>query len=283
MGLVAAAALIVVIARWLVGVPAVHDFILTYPGMYDPPPTAPVGIHAWLNWQHFLNIFFMVLIIRTGLTAHYEKRPTVHWSPRGNPARRVSLAVWLHQSLDILWIVNGALFIVLLFTSGQWMRIVPTSWQVIPNAISAGLQYASLDWPGIDPWTNYNSLQQVAYFATVFMAAPLAAMTGVRMSGVWPKNAKRLSKIYPVEWARAVHFPVMIYFVLFIIVHVALVMLEGMRRNLNVMFAARHDDTGWAGFWLFVAAMIVVAVGWVATRPLVLAPVARLFGRVSGR
>jgi thiosulfate reductase cytochrome b subunit len=145
-------------------------------------------------------VFLMVLIIRTGLTVRREKRPTVFWSPRSNPARKISLTLWFHQSLDILWLVNGVVFVVLLFATGQWMRIVPTSWEVFPNAITAALKYLSLDWPTEDGWVNYNSLQQLAYFTTVFVAAPLAALTGVRMSGIWPKNAKRLSQAYPVEW-----------------------------------------------------------------------------------
>ena len=224
----------------------------------------------------------MVLIIRSGLQVRTEKRPSVFWSPRSNGKRKISLNLWFHQSLDILWLVNGAVFVVLLFATGQWMRIVPTSWEVFPNALSALLQYLSLDWPTENGWVNYNSLQQIAYFVTVFIAAPLAAITGVRMSGLWPKNAKTLNRIYPVEWARAVHFPVMLYFVLFIIVHVGLVFATGALRNLNHMYASQ-DVVNWTGFWIFVASLVVIAAAWVAARPLVLAPIARLFGKVSGR
>ena len=67
------------------------------------------------------------------------------------------------------------------------------------------LQYISLDWPTENGWVNYNGLQQLAYFTTVFIAAPLAMVTGVRMSGAWPKSASRLNRLYPIERARAVH------------------------------------------------------------------------------
>ena len=150
---------------------------------------------AWLGWQHFFNVFLIVLIIRSGLQVRTQKRPTAFWSPRSNRRRKISLNLWFHQSLDILWLVNGALFVVLLFVTGQWMRIVPTTWEVFPNALSALLQYVSLDWPTENGWVNYNALQQIAYFATVFIAAPLAAITGVRMSGLWPKNAEALNRI----------------------------------------------------------------------------------------
>ena len=115
---------------------------------------------------------------------------------------------------------------------------------------------------------------------TVFIAAPLAIITGVRMSGIWPKNAKTLNRIYPVEWARAVHFPVMLYFVAFIVVHVALVFATGALRNLNHMYASQ-DAVNWVGFWIFFASLVVIAAAWVAARPMVLAPIAGLFGRVG--
>ena len=84
------------------------------------------------------------------------------------------------------------------------------------------------------------------------------------------------------EWARAVHFPVMLYFVAFIFVHVVLVFATGALRNLNHMYASQ-DAVNWVGFWIFVASLVVIAAAWVAARPLVLAPIARLFGKVTAR
>ena len=287
--LLVAAGLVVVMVRFLLSVPPLQGFVEQFPGEYHLPEWAPVGIPAWLGWQHFFNVFLMVLIIRTGLQVRTEKRPTVFWSPRGNKRRKISLNLWLHQALDVLWVTNGLIYVVLLFTTGQWVRIVPTSWEVIPNAISAGLQYLSLDWPTENGWVNYNSLQQLAYFATVFLAAPLAIITGVRMSGFWPKNAERLNRLYPVEWARKVHFPVMLYFVVFIIFHVTLVFATGALRNLNHMYAAQGSvdpnayADNWAGLIIFTLGVGVIVAGWVAARPLVVAPIARLFGTVKSR
>ncbi|WP_311245467.1 cytochrome b/b6 domain-containing protein [Microbacterium sp. WCS2018Hpa-23] len=280
LGILAAAA--VAFVRALLSFPFMQDFLAAFPGEYTPAIAVEPGFAPWVNWAHFFNVFLMVLIIRSGLRIRNEKRPTAFWTPRGDPKGKVSLTIWFHQALDILWLVNGVIFVVLLFVTGHWVRIVPTSWEVIPNALSAALQYVSFDWPTEHGWVNYNSLQQLAYFVTVFIAAPLAAATGFRMSGMWPKKAERLSKAYPIEWARALHFPVMIYFVVFIIGHVALVFLTGFLRNLNHMYAS-SDAVGWTGFWVFVASLVVIALGWVAARPLVIAPIAKLFGSVSGR
>ncbi len=280
LGILAGAA--VAFVRALLSFPFMQDFLAAFPGEYEPAVPVEPGFAPWVNWAHFFNVFLMVLIIRSGLRIRTEKRPTAFWTPRNNAKGKISLTIWFHQALDILWLVNGVIFVVLLFTTGHWARIVPTSWEVFPNALSAALQYLSFDWPHENGWNNYNSLQQLAYFATVFLAAPLAAVTGFRMSGMWPKKAERLSKAYPIEWARALHFPVMLYFVAFIIVHVALVMLTGFLRNLNHMYASQ-DAVTWTGFWVFVASLVVIAIGWIAARPLVIAPIAKVFGNVSGR
>ncbi|MCL2516243.1 MAG: cytochrome b/b6 domain-containing protein [Microbacteriaceae bacterium] len=277
---VAAAAVVVLLSRWLIGLPAVAHFVHTYSGAATRQPTATPGLPIWLEATHYLNALFMLLIIRSGLAVRREKRPPASWSPKWNPARKISLTVWFHQSLDLLWVVNGVVFLVLLFSTGQWARIVPTSWSVVPNALSAALQYASLNWPTEDGWVYYNSLQLLAYFATVFLAAPLAMLTGFRMSGLWPKKNQRLSAAYPITWARAVHFPVMLYFCAFIVVHVGLVLSTGALRNLNHMFG-HSDTTSWLGFWIFLASIAVMAGAWAAARPLVLTPIASVFGKVG--
>ncbi len=279
----------VLLARFVLAIGPGRDFLAAFPGEYPLPASAPVGLPAWLNWSHFLNSFFLLLIIRTGWQVRREKRPSAFWSPRTDKRRRISLTLWFHQALDILWIANGVVFVVLLFVTGQWMRIVPTSWEVFPNALSAALQYASLDWPTENGWVNYNSLQQLSYFAITFVAAPLAIVSGVRLSGIWPKDAEKLNRLYPAEWARKVHFPTMLFFVAFIVVHVALVLATGALRNLNHMYAARgsvdpeaytSDPTG---LLIFAASLVVMAAAWIAARPAVLVPIARLFGEVKQR
>lgn len=283
------AALLVLAARWAVGLEPVRDFQARYPGAYELPAGAPQGVPVWLGWQHFLNAFLMVLIIRSGLRVRYEKKAPAMWSPRRNKDLKMSLTLWLHQSLDVLWLVNGVVFFILIFATGQWMRVVPTSWEVFPNAISALLHYVSLDWPTENGWVNYNSLQQLAYVTTIFVAAPLAAVSGFRMSQMWPARFQRLGAAFPVEAARKIHVPVMVYFVVFIATHVALVFATGALRNLNHMYAAQGSvdpnqfAENWTGFWMFTASLVVIALGWLACRPLLLVPVARLFGTVRAR
>jgi len=280
---------VVLIAQWLRQLPAVQSFMTDFPGESDLSEGAPVGFPAWLGWQHFLNVFIIVLIIRSGWMVRTNQRPGAYWTRNNksvirtkNPPTKIGLDLWFHLSLDAFWVLNGIVFYILIFITGQWVRVVPTSWDVFPNALSTAIQYASLNWPTENGWVNYNSLQLLAYFTIVFIAAPLAVITGIRMSGAWPVNAKKLNKLYPVEVARAIHFPVMLYFVVFIIVHVTLVMATGALRNLNHMYAAR-DDTSWVGFWFFAVSLVIMVAAWFAAQPLFLHPVAALTGTLSRR
>ncbi|MGI0540983.1 cytochrome b/b6 domain-containing protein [Corynebacterium aquatimens] len=258
------------------------NFIERYDGRQPLPASAPEGFPWWLNWTHFLNMLLMVLIIRTGLTIRSEKRPEGYWTPKWNPKAKVSLNTWLHQALDVLWVLNGVIFFILLFATGQWMRIVPTSWETFPNAVSAGLQYLTLNWPEENGWVYYNSLQELAYFTTVFIAAPLALVSGFRMSSFWRESWTGANKILPAAAARKIHYPVMVYFVVFIAIHVALVVLTGVRSNLNHMFAAQSGDSWW-GVIMFVLSMAVIAGAWFAAKPMIVAPLARMTGKVSNR
>nr|WP_243752065.1 cytochrome b/b6 domain-containing protein [Leucobacter weissii] len=278
---------VVLIAKWALELPPVASFVVRFPGITELPDSAPEGIPVWLAWQHFLNAFFMLLIIRTGLQVRSVKRPAAYWTRNNNgmirtknPPTRMSLNLWFHLTMDALWVLNGLVFFVLIFSTGQWMRIVPTSWEIFPNAISALLQYAAFDWPVENGWVNYNSVQVIAYFVTVFIAAPLSMLTGIRMSGAWPRNAQRLNRIYPIEAARAMHFPVMIYFCVFVFVHVLLVFTTGARKNLNHMFAAQ-EEAGWLGFLIFGAAVAAMAAAWLLARPVILRPIAALTGKVG--
>jgi|TARA_B110000967_G_C18882295_1_gene561807 thiosulfate reductase cytochrome b subunit len=269
------------------GIPSVNSFMLTYPGHSDLPSDAPVGLPAWLGWQHFFNAFFLLLIIRTGWQVRTERRPVAYWTRKNSgPFRtkgapqRMSLTLWLHLSLDFLWALNGIIFIVLLFVTGQWMRVIPLSWDVFPNAISVAIQYLSLNWPTDNGWVNYNSLQLLSYTTTIFIAAPLAIITGLRMSSIWPAEANRINTVFPLTIARAIHFPVMLWFVFFTIIHVTLVLATGALRNLNHMFASQ-DNTTWLGFWIFATSLVVMVAAWFVATPIVLRAIAAVTGKVS--
>ncbi|PFG27849.1 hypothetical membrane protein [Corynebacterium renale] len=265
-------------SRWWLGTDAGAAFLDRYDGAAPMPADAPVGVPWWASWAHALNIFLMAGIIRTGIIVRRETRPAGYWRPRGKTRPKLTLTTWFHMLIDALWLLNGVIFVILLIVTGQWARVVPSSWEVFPNALSAGLQYASLDWPTHDSWIHYNGLQQLMYFAVIFIAAPLAIVSGLRLSPLWPAKWTFFTK----DQARVLHFPVMVFFVVFIVVHVALVFLTGALTNLNHMFAATNQE-GFTGLVMFLVVAVFTGGFVAALRPSVFASVARLTGDVSQR
>ncbi|MEO6505329.1 MAG: molybdopterin-dependent oxidoreductase [Terrimesophilobacter sp.] len=290
----------IAVAKGLRELPAIQDFMQQFPGTSKLPDGAPVGFPAWLGWQHFLNAFLMIFIIRSGITIMAD-HPRFYWTRHstpgkdwfrmqkpvpsdplytakadsitlpdgvGLPGRRhsIGLARWWHLGVDTLWLLNGIVFFILIFATGQWMRLVPLHWDVIPNSISVAIQYLSLDWPTESGWVNYNSLQLIAYFITVFIAAPLALITGLGMSPALSTRFRAISSKFSIQVARSLHFFVLCWFIMFIVVHVTLVLTTGALRNINHMYASRDDET-WVGFWIFAASLVVMIVAWVAATP----------------
>lgn len=272
-----AALMLILFARGLRELPQVQSFILDFPGQASLPEGTPVGLPPWIGWQHFLNTLFLLLIVRSGwrlrtaLPYHYWTRRSA--GAKGRP-RRYGLDLWWHLAVDILWVANGVVYVVLLFVTGQWARIVPTSWDVIPHSISVAIQYASFDWPTEDSWVNYNALQLLTYFVTVFIAAPLAIISGIRLSPWWTGPLTRLDRIYPAWIAKRLHFPVMLYFVTFTVLHVTLVLATGVLRNLNHMWASR-DDTSWWGAGIFTLAVVVMVIAWAGANRFMLGAASR--------
>jgi methionine sulfoxide reductase catalytic subunit len=289
-------------AQGLRDMPIIQRFIARYPGTIVSSGTNP-GLPWWVEAQHFLNVFFMVLIIRAGLQILAD-HPRLYWTRHSTPGRdwfriqnpvpedplwtakadsvslprhvglpglrhSIGLARWWHLGMDVLWLVNGAVFYVLLFSTGQWRRIVPTTWKVFPAAASVLVQYLSLHWPTEMGWTAYNGLQLLAYFITVFVAAPMALITGLGMSPALSTRFKWVSRRLSIQLARSLHFLVLVWFLFFIIIHVTLVFTTGLLRNLNHIYADRNDAT-WVGFGIFCGVMVLLVAVWVAATPFTL-------------
>ena len=293
----------VAVAQALRELPAVQAFLVRYPGSPPSVPAVNAGFPVWLRLQHFLNLLFMTFIIRAGiqvLADHprlYWKRdctPGTEWFrfqkavPTGRiwtakddsvtlpgwlgiPGLRhsIGLARWWHFSFGLLWMINGIVLYTLLLWTGQWVRLVPTTWEVFPNAASTALQYLSLTFPVEDSWLRYNSLQQLCYFITVFIAAPTSILTGFMQGPAISNRLGWLGRAVDRQRARSIHFLAMWWFLIFILIHVTLVFITGARANLNMMFAGVNDRS-WSGVAVFVPAMAIVAVTWWLASPFTL-------------
>ena len=232
------------------------------------PATAvePYGFPAWLRITHYVNFLFLILLIRSGLQILMD-HPRLYWNvhctpgtewlrltpvevPRdrvwtskddsrhlspwiGLPGYRhtVGMARHWHFLSVLFWVGNGLVFVMLLFATGQWQRLVPTSWRIVPDAWAVFVHYATFHLPP-EPngFYHYNALQQLAYFGVVFLLAPLAMLTGPSMSPAFTARFTWYPKLPGNrQVGRSIHFLIMCAFVLFIISHVTMVALTRVR------------------------------------------------------
>jgi DMSO/TMAO reductase YedYZ molybdopterin-dependent catalytic subunit/thiosulfate reductase cytochrome b subunit len=259
------------------------------PGEALPSITAAAakGFPVWVNVSHWVNFFFLTLIIRSGLSILVD-HPRLYWNNGCDPetewirftpvkvpkdkmwtakedARYISpllglpgfrhtigiARVW-HFLTVPFFVLNGAIFIFLLFYTNQWQRLVPGSWQILPDAWSVFVHYATFNLP-IEPngYYYFNALQKLSYFGVVFILAPLAMLTGLAMSPAIVNRFPWYPKLFGNrQGARSVHFLVMVAYVIFIVIHVALVVQTGLVRNMNHITMGSDDATSLAGLYI---------------------------------
>lgn len=277
--------LIPVAAAWIqflaVGLPEVAS---------SPPDLSafdqPSGFPSWVRVTHYVNFLFLVMLVRSGLSILMD-HPRLYWNDHCTPGtewmRFTPLAVpddrvwtakedarylspWLglpgyrhtigtarhwHFLSVLFWLGNGLLFVALLFWTNQWKRLVPTSWQILPDAWSVVVNYATCHLPE-EPngFFHFNPLQQLAYFGVVFIFAPLSLITGLAMSPALDNRFGWYPKLFGGrQCARSIHFLLTLGYVAFLILHVAMVAMTGLVRNMNHIVLGT-DDTAPLGLIL---------------------------------
>ncbi|HLX58278.1 MAG TPA: molybdopterin-dependent oxidoreductase [Ktedonobacteraceae bacterium] len=256
---------------------------------------ASLAFPWWLRLTHYINLLFIGLVIRSGLQiagAH----PRLYWNDGCDPDSawlnlvrkkvprdrvytsmddEVSVPTWLalpgkdnlglgrhwHFFSVIFWILNGIVYIVLLFATGEWARLIPTSWAIFPAAWHTLLTYITLHIPAASDFKPYDPLQQLAYAGVVFLLGPFMILTGAAMSPSIEARFPWYIKLFGGrQAARSFHFLSLIAFLLFIIVHTALVLIVHFQDNIrNIVFGDTNTSLGIA-IAIAVLALIVVAV-----------------------
>ena len=236
----------------------------------------------WIVATHFLNILFLVFLARSGiqiLTAFpflYRRdscepgTELVRFTRRRVPRDR--LVTSLDQELDaprwlalpggkglgigrhwhfvalMGWILTGLVYVVLLFLTDEWRRLVPTSLDVFPRALADASTYLHLRLPAEQPGLPFNALQQLAYFAVVFLLAPLQIATGAAMSPAIMAAAPWYPSLFGgKQVARTLHFGGLVSFGLFVLVHTAMVVVHGIPEEwTKIVLGQDHGVSPWA-------------------------------------
>lgn len=290
--------------QWaVVGLPLLPSNPIVIPEM----ATQPSGFPAWLRITHYVNFLFLILLIRSGLQMLMD-HPRLYWNvhctpgtewarftPIEVPRDRVwtakddsrHLSPWLglpgyrhtigmarhwHFLSVLFWVGNGLIFAVLLFATDQWKRLVPDSWQIVPDAWAYFVHYATLHLPP-EPngFYHYNALQKLSYFGVVFILAPLAILSGPSMSPALTNRFHWYPKLPGNrQVGRSLHFLVMCAFVIFLVAHVTMVAITGVARNMNHIVRGT-DDASLRGVYLGLLGIgVIVAVNalanWLAWR-----------------
>jgi DMSO/TMAO reductase YedYZ molybdopterin-dependent catalytic subunit len=171
-------------------------------------------------------------------------------------------------------VVNGVAYVTLLFLTPHWRRLVPSNWGIVPDAWAVFVHYATFHLPS-EPngFYQYNPLQQLSYFVVVFVLAPLAILSGPSMSPALTNRFRWYPKLPGNrQIGRSLHFLVMCAFVVFLVVHVAMVASTGFVRNMNHIVLG-SDDNSLKGVYVgLVGVAVIVAVNasanWLAwSRP----------------
>lgn len=251
----------------------------------------------WIRFAHFINIIFITLLIRSGIEI-LSALPKLYWNDHAIPGtewikftkkkmpqdklwisleEEESFSSWIalpgHKNLGlgrhwhffsiIFWIVNGAAYSILLFTSDEWQRLVPTSLSIVPQAIHDAMLYASLHFPPAGH--PYNAIQQLTYFVVVFILGPFMIATGSAMSPAIDARFPWYPKIFKGrQVARSLHFLGLIAFVLFIIIHLTMVTVERFPENMGNIVLGKGTGTSFGValglFGLLVISVVIVHV-----------------------
>jgi DMSO/TMAO reductase YedYZ molybdopterin-dependent catalytic subunit len=120
---------------------------------------------------------------------------------------------------------------------------VPTSLEIFPKAAEAALAYFQLQAPPAGE--PYNALQQLAYFAVVFLLAPLQIATGFAMSPAVAGRFAWFPRLFGGrQAARSIHFLGLIIFIAFTVHHTALVVADGLSKGLSkIVLGSAGDPT----------------------------------------
>jgi thiosulfate reductase cytochrome b subunit len=172
------------------------------------------------------------------------------WTPRAFPAWATipsfqDLAAGRRWHFFFAWLllINGILYLGFSVLSGHVQRdLVPTGRELSPRHLwHEMLDHARLRFPKGEQAKRYNALQKLTYLAVIIVLLPLMVLTGLTMSPGIDAALPALVDIFGGrQSARTVHFMSASLLVLFVVIHIAMVILSGTWNNIRSMITGRY-------------------------------------------
>lgn len=141
-----------------------------------------------------------------------------------------------------LLVLNGLAYFIFGLASRHFRRDLVPSLAELRHIGADIIDHLRLRFPRGEAARRYNVLQQLAYLAVVFVLFPLVVLTGLTMSpGIDTAVPQLLSVFGGRQTARLIHFLAASGLVIFVIVHLAMVLVSGVWNNIRSMITGWYD------------------------------------------
>lgn len=138
-------------------------------------------------------------------------------------------------------VLNGAVYLLWGVLGGHVWRDMWPSRAELRHVGADAWNHLRLRFPKGEAARHYNVLQKLAYLAVVLAALPLIVLTGLTMSPRMDAAFPQLLALFGGrQSARTLHFLLASALVLFVLVHVAMVILSGPLNQVRAMLTGRY-------------------------------------------
>src|SRR6202162_5903798 len=231
-----------------------------------PAETTPARHRAMVRVTHWITAlcFFALLVSGVELVISH---PRFYWGEAGNvstpalfhlpiPASRATVPTgygyvlpdqngwsrYLHFQAAWAAVLTGLLYAIWGLWTGHFRsNLFPApaerTWRSAWGVMS---KHIRLKRPDPADALSYNVLQRAAYLMVIFVLFPLVIWTGLALSPAFDSAVPAaVTALGGRQSARTLHFFVSVFLLLFLVVHIAMVVLTGFRSRMRAMITGR--------------------------------------------
>lgn len=228
----------------------------------DMPAPEVIRRHALpTRLLHWVNALCVFVVLMSGLNI-FNADPSLYWGQYGAVNDKAiatlggfpgwaTLPSWRDLATARLWhfffawilVLNAVLFLLISLVGGHVRRdLLPTPAEIAPRHILHDIwAHMRLRFPTGEAAKRYNVLQKLAYLGVIFLVGPLILATGLTLSPGFDAACPWLLSLFGGrQSARTLHFAGAMLVILFILVHLAMVLLAGPINEIRSMITGRY-------------------------------------------